>query len=163
LLIPALLAGCAAAPPRELPAYREVVDPAESARPTAERILKHLSTGDIDAAAALSNAPERRAQVLREYRDSVGEVEFRRIFTQYASRPVAREIAVGKRRVVMWDLDGPLGAQYFVRAGERFVLDDVPSEERSDLRRLLNSFRQEARRRPDNYGPGPEFSSAGKD
>jgi hypothetical protein len=142
LLISALLAGCAAAPPRELPAYREVVDAAESARPTAERILKHLSTGDIDAAAALSNAPERRAQVLRDYRDSVGEVEFKRIFTEYASRRVAREIAIGDRRVVMWDLDGPLGAQYFVRAGDGFLLDDVPSAERSELRRVVNSFRR---------------------
>jgi len=142
LFIAALLGGCAGAPPRELPAYREVVDASDSARPTAELILKHLAAGDIDAAAALSNAPERRAQVLRDYRDQVGDAEFRRIFTEYASRPAKREIAIGDRRLVMWDLDGPLGAQYFVRVGERFVLDDVPSEERSELRRVLNSFRR---------------------
>jgi hypothetical protein len=142
VIISALLASCVAAPPRELPAYREVTDAADSARPTAERILKHLAAGDIEAGAALSNAPERRAEVLRDYRDRIGDAEFRRIFTEYASRPIAREIAIGDRRLVMWDLDGPLGAQYFVRAGERFVLDDVPSEERSDLRRVLRSFRK---------------------
>jgi len=142
VIISTLLASCATPVPRELPTYREVVDTAESARPTAERILKHLAAGDIDAAAALSNAPERRAQVLRDYRDQVGDAEFRRIFTEYASRPAKREIAIGDRRLVMWDLDGPLGAQYFVRVGERFVLDDVPSEERSELRRVLNSFRR---------------------
>ena len=76
-----------------------MVDIAESARPTAERILKHLSSGDIDAAAALSNAPERRAQVLRDYRDRVGEVEFKRIFTEYASRPSARD---RDRRCGVW-------------------------------------------------------------
>ena len=142
VIISALLAGCAAAPPRELPPYREVVDAGDSARATAERILKHLAAGDIDAAAALSNAPERRAQLLRDYRDRVGEAEFRRIFTEYASHPVAREVALGERRLVMWDLDGPLSAQYFVRAGDNFVLDDVPSKERSELRRVLASFRR---------------------
>jgi len=142
IILSALLAGCAAAPPRELPAYREVVDAADSARPTAERILKHLAAGDIDAAAALSNAPERRAHVLRDYRDSVGEAEFRRVFAQYAARSVAREIAIGERRLVMWDLDGPLSAQYFVRAGGQFLLDDVPNDQRAELRRVLRSLRQ---------------------
>ena len=67
------------------------------------------------------------------------------------------------RRVVMWDLDGPLGAQYFVRAGDGFLLDDVPSEERSELRRVLNSLRRASAAASDNSGPDPEFSSAGKD
>ena len=134
-------AGCAAAPPRELPAYREVVDVAESARPTAERILLHLAAGEIEAAAALSNAPEQRAELLRAYRDRVGESEFRRVFAQYAAKRVVREIAIGERRLVMWDLDGPLGAQYFVRSGERFLLDDVPSDERTELRRVLAAYR----------------------
>ena len=144
VIISALVAGCASAP-RGLPAYREVTDPTESARPTAELILRHLSTGDIDAVAALSNAPERRAEVLRDYRERVGDAEFRRIFAEYASKPVVREIAIGERRLVMWDLDGPLSAQYFVRVAERFVLDDVPNDERSELRRVLNSYRKATR------------------
>jgi len=142
LIIVALLAGCAGAPSRELPAYREVLDPAESARPTAQLLLQHLAAGDIDAAAALSNAPERRAQVLRDYRMSVGEAEFRRIFAEYAKRQVVREIALGERRLLMWDLDRELGAQYFVRADNRFLLDDVPNPERTELRRVLLAYRQ---------------------
>lgn len=138
--IAALVAGCASAP-RELPAYREVVDWADSARPTAELILQRLAAGDIDAAAVLSNAPEQRAELLRAYRDRVGESEFRRVFAQYAAKPLVREIAIGERRLLMWDLDGPLGAQYFVRAGERFLLDDVPSAERTELRRVLLAYR----------------------
>jgi hypothetical protein len=137
----ALVAGCASAPPRELPAYREVLDSADSARPTAERILKYLAAGEIDAAAALSNAPERRAQVLRDYRDRVGEAEFRRIFSEYASRPVQREIAIGERHALIWDIGADLGAQYFVRAGDNFVLDDVPNAERSELRRVVLAYR----------------------
>ena len=142
LIIVAVLAGCAGAPSRELPAYREVRDPAESAQQTAELLLQHLGAGDIDAAAALSNAPERRAQVLRDYRASVGEAEFRRIFAEYAKHRVVREIALGERRLLMWDLDSQVGAQYFVRAGNRFLLDDVPSAERTELRRVLLAYRQ---------------------
>lgn len=142
LFVFALLAGCAGTPSRELPAYRQVIDTAESAQPTAQLVLQHLAAGDIDAAAALSNAPERRAQVLRDYRASVGEAEFRRVFAEYAKRPVVREIALGDRRLVMWQLDSELGAQYFVRAGDRFLLDDVPSAERTQLRRVLLAYRQ---------------------
>jgi hypothetical protein len=140
-IIAALLAGCVAAPPRALPAYREVADVEDSARPAARRLLEHLAAGDIDAAATLSNAPEQRAELLRAYRDRVGESEFRRVFAEYAAKPVVREIAIGDRRLVMWDLDGPLGAQYFVRSGNRFLLDDVPSAERSELRRVLAAYR----------------------
>ena len=140
VIITALLAGCAV-PPRALPVYREVVDATDSARPAAERLLQHLAAGDIDAAAALSNAPEQRAELLRAYRDRVGETEFRRVFAEYAAKPVAREIAIGDRRLLMWDLDGPLGAQYFVRSADRFLLDDVPNAERSELRRVLAAYR----------------------
>ena len=141
LLISALLVGCATTPPRELPAYREVLDVTDSARPTAERILEHLAAGDIDSAAALSNAPEQRAELLRAYRDRVGEAEFRRVFAEYASRPVVREIAIGDRRLLIWDIGKQLSGQYFVRANGQFVMDDVPSDERTQLRRVLNSYR----------------------
>jgi hypothetical protein len=147
VIISALVAGCAAAPPRELPAYRQVVDLADSARPSAERILQHLAAGDIDAAAALSNAPEQRAGVLRAYRDRVGEAEFRRIFAEYASRPLVREIAIGDRRLLIWDIGKQVSGQYFVRVGEKFLMDDVPSEARSDLRRVLNSYRNASGRK----------------
>ena len=147
VIISALVGGCATAPPRELPAYREVVDLADSARPSAERILQHLAAGDIDAAAALSNAPEQRAGVLRAYRDRVGEAEFRRIFAEYASRPLVREIAIGDRRLLIWDIGKQVSGQYFVRVGEKFVMDDVPSEARTELRRVLNSYRNASGRK----------------
>ena len=147
LFLALLLTGCAAAPPREVPAHREVVDAADSALPIAQQILQHLAAGDIHAAAAFSNAPEQRAELLRAYRDRVGESEFRRVFAEYASKPILREIAIGERRLLMWHLDGPLGAQYYVRAGDTFLMDDVPSDQRIELRRVLNSYRNEVRRK----------------
>ena len=80
--------------------------------------------------------------MLRDYRASVGEAELRRVFAEYGKRNVVHEIALGDRRLLMWDLDGQLGAQYFVRAGDRFVLDDVPNAERTGLRRVLLAYRQ---------------------
>ena len=35
-------------------------------------MLKHLAEGNLEQAAALSNAPKRRFEVLRDYRDAVG-------------------------------------------------------------------------------------------
>jgi hypothetical protein len=141
IIISALLGGCVAVPPREVPPHREVIDAADSARPTADRILSLLAAGEIDAAAALSNAPEQRAELLRAYRERVGETEFRRVFADYASHPAVREIAIGERRLLIWHLGSRMTAQYFVRSGNGFVLDDVPSAERDELRRLLAADR----------------------
>lgn len=138
-----LLAACAT-PQRELPAYRLIEDPAESAQPVARRIVDYLAAGELEQASALSNAPERRLQVLRDYRATVGETEFRRVFAAYAARPLVAEIAIGERRLLIWDLEDAahnLGGQYFVRAGSGFVMDDVPSAERSSLQRVLGAYR----------------------
>jgi hypothetical protein len=113
-----------------------------SARDAAQRILGHLARGDIDAAAQLSNAPERRAQVLRDYLASVGEAEFRRVYSQYAATPVSMEVAVGERHLLIWDLPGNAAGQFFVQRDGAFVLDEVPSEERRRLQRLLRAYRE---------------------
>lgn len=117
-----------------------------SARDTARRLLEQLARGEIEQAAKLSNAPERRAQVLRDYQASVGEPEFKRVFAEYSSAPnrIAAELAVGERHLVIWDLAGAdhhLAAQYFVRSEGGFLLDDVPSEARLRLTRLLRAYR----------------------
>ena len=141
-LLGVLVAGCASlVVDRELPAYRLISDQSESAQPAAREMLRYLAAGDIEQAASLSNAPERRAEVLREYRQSVGDAEFRRVFADYASHPLVAELAIGERRLVIWDLGRGVGGQYFVRAGDRFVIDDVPSDGRSELRRLLAAYR----------------------
>lgn len=124
--------------------YRLVAEAADSARSTSTRLLHLLAAGDIDAAAELSNAPARRRQVLRDYLNSVGEAEFRRVFGEYAERRVIAEVAIGDRRLLVWDLGDAahhLAGQYFVRSPNGFVLDDEPNEERSRLTRLLRAYR----------------------
>jgi hypothetical protein len=126
--------------------HRLVTDPAESARPAALRMLKHLAAGELEAAAALSNAPARRLEVLREFRQSVGEEEFKRLFGRYFApeNRVVMEAAIGRHRLLVWDLgeaDHRIVGQYFVEAQGGFFLDDVPSAERTKLQRLLAGFR----------------------
>ncbi len=130
--------------------YRVVSDAAESARPVAMQILKHLSAGELEAAAALSNAPERRLEVLRTYLSSVGEDEFKRIFGRYFApqNRIVMEAAIGKRRLLVWDLGEAghqLTGQFFVDVDGEFRMDDVPNEERTKLQRVLEAKRKEKR------------------
>lgn len=125
--------------------YRVITDPAESARGTAMQLLKHLAAGDIAAAAALSNAPMRRYEVLRDYRNLVGEAEFRRVYAQYQS-PANRffmEAAIGRRHLLVWDLGeagNHLAGQYYIEVDSKFLLDDEPNAERAQLARLLQAL-----------------------
>ncbi|HEV3010066.1 MAG TPA: hypothetical protein VGX52_13610, partial [Burkholderiales bacterium] len=125
-------------------AQHRLVEPsaADSARPAAMRVLRHLAEGDIEAAARLSNAPRERLEVLRDYRNRVGEEEFKRLFGRYFSpeNRVIAEVAFGARRLLVWDL-GEAGnhfaGQFYIALDGRFLMDDVPSPARSELRRVL--------------------------
>jgi hypothetical protein len=114
------------------------------------RILRHLAEGKLEEAAALSNAPQRRFEVLRDYRDAVGEEEFKRVFGRYfapENRLVA-EVALGRHRLLVWDLGeagNRLAGQYYVEVEGGFLMDDVPSAERSELRRVLEEIRGQGR------------------
>ena len=126
--------------------HRVVTDPAESARPAALRILKHLAAGELEAAATLSNAPQRRLEVLRGFRDSVGEEAFKQIFARYFApeNRMVMEAALGRHRLLVWDLgdaDHRLVGQYFVEVDGAFLMDDVPSVERRRLQRVLDAER----------------------
>jgi hypothetical protein len=133
----------------------DAASPAQaSATGTALQIVRLLADGRIEEASVLSNSPQRRLEVLRDYRASVGEQEFRRVFGQFL-RPenrVMAELAMERHRLVIWDLgeaDHHLAAQYFVEADGKFVLDDVPSEARANLRRVLQSYRASRSAKPD--------------
>lgn len=130
---------------------------AHAARPTGElaptsaldaaKLLNlHLSAGDIEEAALLSNAPRRRFEVLRDYRESVGEEEFKRVFAQYfyPQNRLLAEIGVGKHRLLIWDLkEGAkrIAGQYFVEIEGRYLVDDVPNDARTSLRWVLEAYR----------------------
>jgi hypothetical protein len=142
LLAAALLAAVSAQ------AQQRLVDPsaADSAQPTAMRILRYLADGDIEAAARLSNAPQRRLEVLRDYRNSVGEEEFRRVFGRYfvPHNRVVAEVANGPRRLLVWDLGeagNRLTGQFYIELDGAFVMDDVPNPARSQLQRTLDEYR----------------------
>jgi len=122
-------------------------DDLPSALPAAREILELLAAGEIAQAAALSNAPERKKEVLEDYRASVGDEEFKRVFARYASRPVRAEIAIGAHRLIIRDLqdaEASLAGQYYVEIEGRFLMDDVPNETRSALRRVLIYYRKSA-------------------
>ena len=117
-----------------------------SALDAAKLLNLHLSAGDIEEAALLSNAPRRRFEVLREYRDSVGEEEFKRVFAQYLNpeNRLLAEIAIDRHRLLIWELnEGParIAGQYFVEVEGRYLVDDVPNDVRTSLRWVLEAYR----------------------
>lgn len=140
LLVAALLAAAPAM------AQERLVAPSapDSARGTALTVLKHLAEGDLEQAAALSNAPKRRFEVLRDYRDSIGEDEFKRRFGEFLApdNRLIAEVAIGPRRLLVWELgDSQLAGQFYIEAEGKFLMDDVPSRERDELRRVLRRYR----------------------
>lgn len=117
----------------------------DSALNTAKLLSRHLSSGDIEEAALLSNEPKRRFQVFREYRESIGEDEFKRIFARYfypENRLVA-EILLPPHSLLIWRLAGErhLAGQYYVQIEDRWLIDDVPSASRTRLRQVLERYR----------------------
>lgn len=123
-----------------------------SALNTSKLLNLHLSAGDIEEAALLSNSPRRRFEVLREYRESVGENEFKRVFARYfvPENRLLAEIAIDNRRLLVWQLalDDKTGAassrvagQYFVEIEGRYLIDDVPNDVRTRLRWVLEAYR----------------------
>ena len=117
-----------------------------SALDAAKLLNLHLSSGDIEEAALLSNAPRSRFEVLRDYRESVGAEEFKRVFAQYfyPENRLLAEIAIGKHRLLVWDLkDGAtrIAGQFFVEVEGRYLVDDVPNDVRTSLRWVLEAYR----------------------
>jgi hypothetical protein len=128
--------------------YRLVTDGKESAKPVAAQILRHLAAGELEEAALLSNAPRRRFEILREYRARVGDEEFRRVYGEYlkAQDRVIAEVAIGSRRLIIWNLGEArqrIAGQYYVAVDGKFLMDDVPSNERAKLQRILQAHRAE--------------------
>lgn len=124
----------------------------DSALNAAKLLNLHLSTGDIEEAALLSNAPRRRFEVLRDYREEVGEDEFKRVFAEFffPENRLLAEIAIDRHRLLVWELKGDakagdassrLAGQYFVEVEGRYLIDDVPNDLRTRLRWVLEAYR----------------------
>jgi len=131
-----------------LPASSGTIGP-DSALNTAKLLNGQLTNGDLEEAAVLSNQPRRRFEVLRDFLESVGEEEFKRVFAQYIDpeNRLLAEIEIGRHRLLIWELRAaggsppPLAGQYFMEIDGRFLLDDVPSEPRLKLRWVLEAYR----------------------
>jgi hypothetical protein len=146
LVLALALASAPAAAQENALRYR-LVSPAEaSARPVAEKLLRHLANGDLEGAAALSTAPERRFEELSRYRGLVGDAEFKRVFGRYfapQNRLVA-EVADGPHRLLVWDLGEAghhIAGQYYLEIAGTFLMDEKPSEARARLQRILQAYR----------------------
>jgi len=136
---------------RTHPADAHAARPAGELAPTsaldsAKLLNLHLSAGDIEEAALLSNAPRRRFEVLRDYREAVGAEEFKRVFAQYfyPENRLLAEIGIGKHRLLIWDLKegaNRIAGQYFVEIEGRYLVDDVPNDARTSLRWVLEAYR----------------------
>ena len=116
-----------------------------SALNTARLLNKYLTSGDVEDAALLSNSPRRRFEVLRDYKGSVGEEDFRQVYTQYfdpKNRLVA-EVIVDAHSLLVWHLreSNRYAGQYYVQVEGKVLIDDVPSEARLRLRRILDAIR----------------------
>lgn len=116
-----------------------------SALDTAKLLNQYLAAGKIEDAALLSNSPKRRYAVLQDYQQEVGEEEFRRVFSQYSypENRLAAEITIGAHTLLIWYLaqDHRYAGLFFMQIEGRALMDDVPSETRSQLRRLLEAYR----------------------
>ena len=87
--------------------------------------------------------------MLRDYRESVGEEEFKRVFAQYLCPGEPAACGNRHRQAPPAHL-GPEGSrpdqprlagQYFVEVDGRYLVDDVPNDERTSLRQVLEAYR----------------------
>lgn len=116
-----------------------------SALNTARLLNRYLTSGAVEDAAMLSNAPRRRFEVLQDYKSAVGDDGFRQVYAQYFTpqNRLAAEVAMGGHSLLVWHLrEGDRYAgQYYVRVEDKVLMDDVPSEARLRLRRILEAIR----------------------
>jgi hypothetical protein len=123
-----------------------------SALDSAKLIIMYLSDGDIEQAALLSNAPRRRYEELTTFRKTHGDEQFKRLFAEYfdPKNSVAAEIVVDDRSLLIWRLINTsrpgapsihYAGQFFVQIDGAYLIDDVPNEQRTRLRWVLDAYR----------------------
>lgn len=141
---------------RTFPAEAHLLRPDSKPVPTsaldsAKLIILHLSDGDIEGAALLSNAPRRRYEELAKFRESWGEDQFKRLYSLYFSpeNRLIAEIGIAGQRLVLWELKstGKSGAptllvtgQFFVEVDGQYLMDDKPNETRTRLQWILRDY-----------------------
>ena len=116
-----------------------------SALNTAKLVTQYLAEGRIEDASLLSNAPKARYARLRESFEGWGEADFRRAFGRYfdPANRIVGEVSIDGHRLLIWHLRDTdhLAAFFLVEIEGRLLLDDVPNETRTSLRRVLQAYR----------------------
>jgi hypothetical protein len=116
-----------------------------SALGAAKLVTLHLSEGNLEEAALLSNAPKARYARLRERLEGWGAADFERAYARYfdPQNRIVGEAAIGVHRLLMWYLKDTdyLTGYFFVEVDGRLLLDDIPNETRARLRRVLDAYR----------------------
>ncbi|CAM9849480.1 unnamed protein product, partial [Phaeothamnion confervicola] len=135
---------------RAFPPGAHLADPAVQLEPasalnTARLLNRYLTSGAVEDAAMLSNAPRRRYEVLHDYKSAVGDDGFKQVYAQYFTpqNRLAAEVALGGHSLLVWhQREGDRYAgQYYVQVEDKVLVDDVPSEARFRLRRILEAIR----------------------
>jgi hypothetical protein len=111
----------------------------------AKLVTRHLAAGRVEEVSLLSNAPKARFERLREGFAGWSQDDFARAFGRYFApeNRIAGEAAIGPHRLLMWYLKDSdyLTGYFFVEVDGKLLLDDVPSETRTRLRRVLEAHR----------------------
>jgi len=135
---------------RSHPADAHLARPAKELAPdsalnTARLLNLHLSAGDIEEAALLSNSPRRRFEEFRAFQQAYGEAEFKRVFTEYfdPENRLVGEIVIGPHSLLIWHQKqvSRFAGQFFVDVGGKYLVDDVPNDTRTQLRWVLEAYR----------------------
>ena len=135
---------------RAFPAGANLIDPAAplapvSALDTAKLLNRYLTSGEIEDAALLSNAPRRRFEVLRDYQNAVGDDGFKQVFAEYfyPDNRVVAEVTMGSHSLLVWHLraGNRYAGQFYAQVDGKVFVDDIPSPTRSALRHILEAIR----------------------
>lgn len=116
-----------------------------SALNTAKLLTRYLAEGRIEDAALLSNAPKARFERLRESFEGWSDGDFKRTYGRYFApeNRIVGEVSIDTHRLVMWYLKDTdhLAGFFLVEIDGKTLLDDVPSDTRATLRRVLDAYR----------------------
>jgi len=135
---------------RAFPAEANRIDPEARLEPgtaldTAKLLNRHLASGAIEDAALLSNSPRRRFEVLRDYKDAVGDDGFKEVFTEYfdPENRVVAEVMMDGHSLLVWYLKAAnrYAGQFYVNVAGKVYVDDMPNPTRQALRRVLEGIR----------------------
>jgi hypothetical protein len=106
-----------------------------------------LAAGDIDGAAVLSNDPEKTRTKYTRQMDRTGQDEFKKMFAAYfsGSAKVRYCFSLGDHSMIIVRSNemGMDIAQFYVKAGKQFLVEEKESKERDQLGKIYGQLKDE--------------------